>query len=274
MTTTGLLIGGHLHPVAGLDIIPPASHGGPAWARIDPGDYMTRRTPWIRQVIIHTTKGKHPQPVLEGAGEGGRDRVVADFWRGDPNHSAAQLVVDTDGSVACLADLASAASYHAEGSNPWSVGIEMYQMGGGELYQATIDATVKLVLALCELLGIPAQLPRGAYRGVPLARMETGSGSGRRQLGGPDCVGIFGHRDNTGNRGRGDPGDAIYAALIDAGAEAIDFARGEDLELGRARQRALNARGERLTVDGLVGPGSIAAMRRRGFVRWRDVPAG
>lgn len=30
-------------------------------------------------------------------------------------------------------------------------------------------------------------------------------------------------------------------------------------------------RGEHLTVDGLVGPASIAAARRHGFTRWRDV---
>lgn len=32
-----------------------------------------------------------------------------------------------------------------------------------------------------------------------------------------------------------------------------------------------NALGEHLTVDGLVGPASIAAARRHGFTRWRDV---
>src|SRR5690606_41324392 len=57
--------------------------------------------------------GLWPQHVIPGAGKGGRDRVVADFWRNDPTHSAAHLVVDTDGSVACLADLARDAAYHA-----------------------------------------------------------------------------------------------------------------------------------------------------------------
>jgi hypothetical protein len=67
------------------------------------------------------------------------------------------------------------------------------------------------------------------------------------------------------------PGDALELALIAAGAEPLDYDRGEDIELGKRRQSALNARGERLAVDGLVGPASIWAMRQHGFARWRDV---
>lgn len=268
---TGLLINGVLVPVPGLTVIPPASHGGPAWATLDAGDYRTRVTPWVRQVILHTTKGIWPQSVLPGAGQGERGKVVADFWRADPAHSAAQLVVDTDGVVACLCDLARVASYHAEASNFWSIGIEMYQESSGGVYDATLAATARLVRALCEVFGIPAQIPRGPYRGVPLARMETGSGAERRQLGGPDLVGVLGHRDNTSARGRGDPGDEIWARLAADGFERLDYAIGEDLSVGRQRQAALVARGERLVVDGIVGPATIAAARRQGFARWRDV---
>jgi hypothetical protein len=268
---TGLLVQGKLVPVAGLHVIPPASHGGPAWATLDPGDYRARTTPWIRQVILHTTKGLWPQSVLPGAGPGGRTRWVAEFWRGDAAHSAAQLVVDTDGTVACLCDLVRAASYHAQGSNPWSVGIEMYQEASGGIYDATLFATSLLVQALCDVLSIPPQIPRGPYRGAPLARMETLRGAERRQLGGPDVVGVLGHRDNTRTRGRGDPGDEIWTRLAARGFEPVDYAAGEDLAIGRQRQAALIARGERLVADGLVGPASLAAARRQGFARWRDV---
>jgi hypothetical protein len=44
-----------------------------------------------------------------------------------------------------------------------------------------------------------------------------------------------------------------------------------DLDVGRLRQAALNARGKQLTIDGLVGAASLAAAERRGFARWRDV---
>ena len=268
---TGLLINGVLVPAPGLTVIPPASCGGPAWAALDASDYRVRPTRWVRQVILHTTKGIWPQSVLPGAGPGGRGRRVAEFWRGDAARSAAQLVVDTNGAVVCLCDLARVASYHAEASNFWSIGVEMYQEVSGGVYDATLAATVMLVRMLCNELSIPEQIPRRPYRGVPLARMETGRGPERRQLGGPNVVGILGHRDNTSERGRGDPGDEIWTRLAASGFEELDYAGGEDLLIGGQRQAALVARGERLTIDGVVGPASIAAARRQGFTRWRDV---
>lgn len=282
MTAGGLLIRGALLPVPGLTIIPPASHGGPDWARIDRGD-CTARSTWVRQVIVHTTAGAWPQPILPGAGPGGEGARYADIWQSDPAHSAAHLVVDSAGTVACLADLVTTTAYHAEGSNPWSIGIEMFQGIGGLLHQATIDATAVLVAAICDAVGIPEQMPRGPYRGAPIDRMEvTGPTvpTGRRQLGGPSCVGVLGHRDNTSARGRGDPGDAIWTALAALGFEDLDYHGGEDLDVGRARQRALNAaangRGETwrpLLVDGLVGPASLERARELKYPRWRDVPA-
>jgi len=276
-TAGGLLIRGSLVPVPGLVIVPPVSHGGPAWARLDRGDYSAAaRSTWIRQVILHTTGGLWPQPILTGAAPGGEGARYADIWQSDPQHSAAHLVVDSAGAVACLADLVKVTAYHAEGSNPWSIGIEMVQGKGGEMHQATIDATARLVAAICDAVGIPEQMPVGPYLGRPLARMEVPAqhgigGNERHQLGGPNVVGVLGHRDNTSLRGRGDPGDAIWTALAALGFEALDYERCEDLECGRRRQTALRARGERLEVDGLVGPASLAAARRQGFARWRDV---
>lgn len=269
MTTSGLLSAGQLVPVDSLTVIPPASHGGPAWSALDPGDYRARKTTWIRQVIIHATKGLHPQRVIPGAGHAGRAATVADFWRGDRAHSAAHLVVDLDGTVACLADLARVEAFHAEASNPWSIGIEMYQLGDGGLYEATLDATVRLVQALCRHMGIPEQIPIGPYAGTPLLRMRDG---------GSDLCGVFGHRDNTIRRGRGDPGDAIMERLAGRGFEALDFDRRQDLALGKGRQIRLNELDAKagltwrpLAIDGVCGGASIAAMRRHGFERWRDV---
>lgn len=270
MTASGLLISGELVPVPGLTIVPPASHGGPAWAALAPGDYRTRKTKWVRQILLHTTKGIADQRILPGAGEPGRARVVADFWRGDPAHSAAHLVVDLDGTVVCLADLARVEAYHAEASNPWSIGIEMYQLADGSIHAATLDATARLAVALCRLIGIPEMIPVGPYAGAPLRRLLPD--------GGPSVCGILGHRDNTPKRGRGDPGDAIMELLADRGCESVDFDRYQDLELGRARQRRLNELDAKagltwrpLALDGICGGASIAAMRRHGFARWRDV---
>lgn len=269
--TGALLIAGRQVPVPGLTIIPPAPVG-PAWASLEPGDYRMRRTTWVRQVILHSTKGVWPQPIIPGGGLAGRSQAVADFWRGDPTHSAAQLVIDQDGSVACLCDLAYVAAYHAEMSNDWSIGIELYQIAGGGVYQATLDAAALLVPAICDALGIPFQIHSAPYHGKPLVRMERLDAAGRHQLGGPDVIGVCGHRDQTNNRGRGDPGDAVYAALIAAGAEPLDYSVGEDLRVGAARQTYLVQHGARITIDGLIGPVSLSAARRQGFARWREVP--
>ena len=111
-----------------------------------------------------------------------------------------------------------------------------------------------------------------------------------RQHGGPDMVGVFGHRDvawrfpwqltpgqqrgypnGYSDRGRGDPGDEIFARLRAAGAEALDFDAREDLELWRRRQRKLNGITEQrgacrvIDVDGIAGPATMALLRHHGF---------
>lgn len=261
-TKGGLLIGGIVMPLPGITVYNPTDT---SWAKLDGGDYRQRHTTWIRQVIIHTTKGIWPQKVLSGAGAGDRDKLVANFWKGDPTHSAAQLVVDTDGSIACLCDLAKTAAYHAELSNDWSVGIEMYQMPDGGVYEATYDSTIALVLALCEHFGIPLQIPSRVYNRTPMARMAKD--------GGPDMVGVFGHRDNTSKRGQGDPGEEIFRRLAVTGAERLDFDNLTDLVIWKMRQKHLISLGEPIARDGLPGPGTVAAMRRRGFADGRAIDA-
>lgn len=281
-----LLIENKLVPVEGLNILPPAEAGGPHWSRLDPGDYAPRRTPWVRQIIVHTTGGLWPQPVLPGAGKPGHAREIADMWRGADRgggervHSAAQLIVDFDGTVACLCDLFRCAAYHAEGSNPWSIGIEMCTTPRGEIYEATLKATAKLVDALCwPLFPIPRQMHRGPYRNEPIARMELnetplGGARKRTQLGGPTVCGVLGHRDQTSERGAGDPGDAIFRELDLLGFERLDYHTFEDVTAGKERQAFLNSRGAQLIVDGQVGSKSLLAAENQGYARWRDVPRG
>jgi hypothetical protein len=276
-----LLIAGRNVLVPGVTVIPPAPNG-PSWCSLAVGDYRLRHTSWVRQLVIHSTGGHWPQPIIPGAGPAGHARQIADMWSGadrcggDQVHSAAQIIVDFDGSIACLCDLAHVAAYHAEMSNDWSIGIEMSTRPDGAIYQATIDATVKLVPVLCEAIGIPFQIHSASYHNEPLLRMEetvrVNGRPQRKQFGGPDAIGIFGHRDNTSQRGRGDPGDAIYEALHAAGAEALDYSTGEDLRVGAARQAWLVSNGAKIMIDGLIGPVSLSAAKRQGFRSWRLVP--
>jgi len=282
----GLLIGGGLHPTPGVTVVPPASHGGPAFAELGADDYAMRPSLYVPQLIIHTTGGKWPQPIIPGRGPAGHAKQVAEDWRGtnkgggDRVHSGAQILIDFDGTVYCLVDLMRCAAYHAELSNSRSVGIEMCTRPDGSIYGATLDACATLAALLAwsgvegsGLLPIPFQMPRGPYRNRPLRRMETGNGKTRHQLGGVDCVGVFGHRDNTSERGYGDPGNEIFARLAALGAEGLDYDGGEDRIVGKARQITLNHQGAKLAEDGIVGPASLAAARRLGYQRWRDVHA-
>lgn len=258
---SGLLIGGTTVRVTRPDILV-IGPGDEPWCELAAGDRQWRTTKWVRQLVIHATGGGSAQHVKVGRGPGGRARAVAEYWRGDPVHSGSHLVVDSDGSVACLADLATVCAYHATVSNDWSVGIEMAQEPDGGIYEATFDATVAVCGAVADALGIPRQFSADAYNGHPLARLLDG---------GPHVVGAYGHRNNTERRGWGDPGDEIWKRLAAAGWTGVQLAHDEDLHLGKLRQSALNARGESLVVDGVLGPASISAMRRQGFATWAEV---
>lgn len=290
---SGLLIDGVLVPVSGLNIISPASHGGPTACQLGHDDYRMRPTTWVRQLILHSTSGKWPQRIIPGTGPRGHAIDILDMWRGADHgggeriHSAAQLVIDHNGDVYCAADLQLHEALHAEGSNPWSIGIEGCTTADGSIYEAMLFAYIKLVLALTlsgvpgsGLFPIPLQIPKQPYRNRPLRGMETGSGPthDRHQIGGPMMVGVFGHRDNTSERGFGDPGNEIMNRLVAAGAEELDYDNGQDVMLGKQRQTRLNELDAKagntyrpLVVDGIFGPASRDAMLRLGFRSWRDV---
>jgi hypothetical protein len=287
--TSGLLLDGFLHDVPGLRIVPPWTLGGPQWNFLGPDDYRARSgRPHL--LLDHTTGGHWPQRVIPGAGPAGHAREIAMDWNGQNRsggeriHSGAQLLQDFDGTFYCLVDLARCAAFHAEMANDVSIGIEHCTTPDGSIYQAQLDASAQLHLALCELLSIPHQVHAAAYRNQPLARCETGrktaAHDGRVQSRCADLYGILQHRDQTSERGHGDAGDALFAAHVAAGAEPLDYSNNDDLVRGRERQAYLNALDARrgntvrpLVVDGLVGAVSIAAARRLGYRRWRDVGA-
>lgn len=286
----GLLIGGRTIRVEGLTILNSADA---AWCALDSGDYRMRERRRPNLIIDHTTGGKWPQRVIPGAGPRGHAEFIARMWSGRDRsdgagegkrvHSGAQILIDFDGMIACLVDLIYCAAYHAEMANDASIGIEHCTTPDGSIYQATIDASVALHRALCEPsrledgLGIPFQVHAAPYHNAPLARCETGAKTaqrdGRVQSTLKDMYGVIQHRDQTSERGRGDAGDALVAALVGAGAEPLDYAAKQDLVLGRTRQLWLRRRGEVIDVDSAVGPSSLAAGRRQGFARWRDVPS-
>jgi N-acetylmuramoyl-L-alanine amidase len=240
-----LIVKGHRVDVPGLKtkswLDDPAMHAAM------PSDGRARRTEWIRSLVLHTTQGDEPQEVLAGFGPEGMAKRTAESWAGDKRHAAAHLIVDGDGTVWCLADLQLDVTFHATSLNEVSIGIEIAQTRALAIYEVQLDATVLLCDALTRLFRIQRQF-HAPYLGDSQCVKRLADG-------GSDCIGVFGHRDQTTDRGRGDPGDAIFRRLRGAGYEAFNFATGEDLAVWRFRQ--LDARAN---PDGIPGPSTATRL--------------
>lgn len=241
-----IVAGGKGEEIPGLDTVGFLEDSS---LRLGRDDYAPRTARWIRSVIFHTTIGDWPFVLLHGAREPGGAHETIDYWRRDPAHAGAHLVVDYDGSVFCCADLLWDAAYHATTINQVSIGVELKQQHtDGGIFQATLDAGVELADWLTRRFGIQRQV-HGPYSG-PVDRLAAG---------GADCVGVFGHRDQTGRRGRGDPGDYIYDALLGAGYDRFDFRRAVDRDVWRDRQASIGVATSQ--QDGVPGPATVTALR-------------
>jgi N-acetyl-anhydromuramyl-L-alanine amidase AmpD len=264
----GLIIGGREVPVPGVPVVnfkdnpklslrvglPNGNNDG------------KRRTRPVTLVVLHTTKGipggkdKREQVIRPGKGPDTRaeDRT-ASFWSTDSTQSGAHIVIDHDCSVGCLADLQDVCAYHAGQSdvNDRSVGIEIYQGHQAELYDEQLETVRKVVDALTIAFGIQRQIP-DFYRNRPVLRLEEG--------GGKDVVGVVGHRDCSDNRGKGDPGDAIFDYLEKAGYERFDFHGSRDLDAWKERQKQIRDRlGRQIVVDGIPGTVTLTALKELGY---------
>lgn len=259
MSGGGLVIDGKVELVAGLEIF--NWHDNPK-LRLGDEDGRRRVDRWIRSIVLHTTKGDEPQRVRAYVGPAGLAYRTVAAWGNDSRHAGAHVIIDGDGTIWCLADLVRDVTYHATSLNEVSIGIELAQSSALEIYQSQIDALVTLDDWLTLRFGIARQL-QWPYLGEdhPVGRLAAG---------GRDCVGIFGHRDQTEDRGPGDPGNAVYLAHLDRSYEGWDFEHGEDLRINALRQRLANQRGAGLKVDGIPGPATVAAIRRL----FPDKPAG
>lgn len=203
---------------------------------LTPEDFALRpKGTLIRGVTLHTTQGLWPQVVVPGKGRSGGALANLSAWSHDHRCAGSHLLIDPDGEVYCAADLADEQTWHATSVNRVTIGIEIVQRSDGALFGDQIAAAVVLVDWLTRRFRIQRQIP-DAFRGVVPRLAEGGS----------EFVGIFGHRDQTTNRGRGDPGDAVFDALSAAGYERWNLLSRDDMQAWRERQTTLGVH-----VDGV-----------------------
>lgn len=273
--------------IKGIKVINP---GDEPWVKLadEDGQPRIRANDFLRMITIHTTKGIDKQYVKPGKGPGGRGKSVAQFWQNrDKDHSAAQIIVDNDGTIVIIADPAKWIAYHATSVNDFSIGIEMFQEADGGIYEIVLQNTVTLVRALCDIFGIPLIMHSQPYRKGQIIERLKHEDTARK------CAGVFGHRDNSwkfpnrltiemrraypfgyANRSSGDPGDEIMRRLKLEGALLLDFTKNEDTEFCKRVQREMNAKygvgitkalGKLLVEDGEWGPKTVAMMRMYGL---------
>lgn len=251
----GLVISGKEVQVPGLQIH--NWNDDPA-LRVKLGEDGRRRRGEVQALYVHSTKGipggkdNRPQQILPGLGSSAVDHAarVARFWSVNSSSAAAHLIVDHDGHVDCIADLATETTYHATSVNDVTIGIEVYQGLDAEFYEGQLDAVVLLLDALTFLFTIQRQT-HGPYLGQhgPVHRFNDG---------GRGCYGVFGHRDQTLGRGPGDPGDWLMPRLSAAGYEVFNFEKRADIATWQTRQAQLGFTAAE--CDGVPGPATIAKL--------------
>jgi hypothetical protein len=260
----GLVIGGKQYEVPGVKIL--NWFDDPKW-RLSPEDRAPRPTTWVRSIYNHVTQGDDNLLVVPGAGKPGGAEATLAWWKSDPKSAGAHLIVDYDGSAICVADLLTEIAWNTGAvNNKYNIGHEVKQFPSGLVYEAQVDALLAVVDYETAFFGIQRQV-QWPYRGSAIPRLADGA----------DSVGVFAHRDCSNNRGRGDPGDWIVERFIIAGYEVYDFAAFADKAAWKTRQAMLNTKyNEKLTLDGVPGPSTWAALKRAGYPNgmWVSRPLG
>ena len=175
-----------------------------------------RRVPQsARAIVLHTVHGKlgplSDVPSVPSA----RAERYARYQAGTAREVSWHITVDTDGTIVQSADVAAWTCWHATSVNGWTLGIELVQEADGTVYRPQLAAVVALCDLLCARLGIERRVP--ARGGVPIVGVVP-------RLTGTDgpWSGVFGHRNQTRQRGPGDPGSAVFLALLAAGYAGVE----------------------------------------------------
>lgn len=218
------------------------------------------RTLFVRLIIVHTHKGVKGK-LLPGMGVGsGAASSLVRYQVNTERKVSWDYTIDSNGVVYCQNDPVKKYSWQAGSVNPLSFGIEIVQQENGDVYEGQIEKAVLLIDALTALLGIQRQICWDSTKNAPRANLCQ-----RLVDGGSSVVGIAGHRNQSKDRGPGDPGDFIYLALQKAGYDCFDLNHGEDIDTWKGRQQALGMAAS--DCDGVAGPKTVEKLKAAGYPR-------
>ena len=197
----------------------------------------TKREKRIRGIVCHTHEGLRGK-LLPGTGPNTTlDERLVMYQTNTDRYVSWDYTIDQNGDITCQNDPVIDYTWQGNMTNGYTLGFEMVQKINpdktGDLFEKEVESTVQLIDFLTLALGIQRQIPWDSVKNKPaskvITRMETGK----------DVVGIYGHRNITEKRGEGDPGDAIFYALKNAGYECFDYGKDEDKTVWKQRQATL-----------------------------------
>lgn len=219
-----LVIDGNRYDIAGIQSV--CFLDNPKFGFTDKRDYSVRKGA-PRSICLHTRMGVHPQKIVDSIPNRRWDELGVRRASSDDRNASWHISIDADGSFVCHLDCYRIAAHHASQLNQLSVGIEMYQTLEGEITEATLATAVQICNKLTEVLSIKRQYIVDDKINV---RFASNSGSWHKTRkraympngeSGVNWDGVFGHRNVTRNRGKGDPGDEIFNRLKAAGYEPV-----------------------------------------------------
>lgn len=249
----GLIINTKSHNIPGLVCV--SWMDGLSWVK-EITDFNLR-TKWLRLIVMHTHKGIKGK-VLPGKGPStSTANALVRYQTNTSRQVSWDYTIDSDGTVYVQNDPVKKYSWQAGAINSISLGFELVQTENGDVYQEQIDKTVLLIDALTALLGIQRQIAWSKSTNSPKIGVVK-----RLKEGGANVTGIIGHRNQSVDRGAGDPGDAIYNALAQAGYECFDLDTDEDLEVWKDRQKSLGFASA--DCDGVAGNKTLQALKAKG----------
>jgi N-acetylmuramoyl-L-alanine amidase len=220
------------------------------------------RTQWLRAIVMHTVAGKVGKLLPGFSKPSTRAESYAKYQANTSRDVSWDYTIDTDGTIVASNDPIKFYTWQATSVNPFTLGIELVQEDNGDLYEGQISVAVRFLDLLTRELSdrghpiqrqVPMSLNGTPVKGVisRIANAETAK----------QVVGVYGHRNQTSNRGAGDPGDFIFDALLKAGYKGFNLETKDDVIFWKDIQTKLGL----TPADGIPGRDTQKALLAAGY---------